>query len=311
MTSAANLSLVTGRLETAASTSGLAAGDFSYVASLVGQEAAIEIGPDKHYLVEQRLSALARQQTLDSISQLLSRARADASGRTAALIVDAMTTNETSFFRDPTLFEFLRAELLPELIERNRTTRTLRIWCGATSSGQEPYSLTMLLREHFPEVFDTWRVRILASDISPTMVARTRAGRYGRIEVNRGLPANLLVKHFTRDGLEWEIDERMRRMVETREINLARPFNLAERFDLVLLRNVLIYFSVETKRAVLGRVRQCLAPGGALFLGSSESTMQIDDTWVRRAYGNISCYQPDGPVPPVPQRIGTDSKDAR
>jgi chemotaxis protein methyltransferase CheR len=271
----------------------LPAADFSYVADLVLQHSAIEVGPEKRYLVEQRLAAVARVEKLDSIPLLLAQARRDG-GRTAKLVVDAMTTNETSFFRDPTVFEFLRAEILPELIERNRPTRQLRIWSGASSSGQEAYSLAMLLREHFPEVVDTWRVRILATDLSPTMVERTRAGRYGRIEVNRGLPANLLVKHFERDGLEWHIDGGLRRLVEARELNLARPLALAERFDLVLMRNVLIYFSVETKRAVLGRVRQVLAPGGSLFLGSSESTMQIDDSWVRRTYGNISCYQPDG-----------------
>jgi chemotaxis protein methyltransferase CheR len=272
----------------------LSAADFAYVAELVGQHSAIEVGPDKRYLVEQRLAAAARAEKLDSIGLLVAQSRRDASGRTAKIVVDAMTTNETSFFRDPTLFEFLRAEIIPELIERNRATRMLRIWSGASSSGQEAYSLAMLLREHFPEVADTWRVRILATDISPTMVERTRAGRYGRIEVNRGLPANLLVKHFERDGLEWQIGDSLRRMVDAREVNLARPLGLAERFDLVLLRNVLIYFSVETKRTVLGRVRQVMAPGGSLFLGSSESTMQIDDSWVRRTYGNISCYQPDG-----------------
>jgi chemotaxis protein methyltransferase CheR len=295
MSAVSNLNLPT-------SESTLASADFEYVASLVARHAAIEIGPDKHYLVEQRLSAAARQEQLDSIPELLHRARIDASGRLVALVVDAMTTNETSFFRDPTLFEFLRAELIPQLVERNRASRTLRIWCAASSSGQEPYSIAMLLREHFPDIVDTWKVRILASDYSPSMVARTRAGRFGRIEVNRGLPANYLVKHFRRDGLEWEIDESLRRLVEVREINLARPLPLAERFDLVLLRNVLIYFSIDTKREVLGRVRQFLAPGGALFLGSSESTMQIDDTWVRRAYGNISCYQPEesATVPPRP-----------
>jgi chemotaxis protein methyltransferase CheR len=270
--------------------------DFEYVASLVAQHTAIEIGPDKSYLVEQRLSAVARTEQVESIPELLARARTDATGRTAALVVDAMTTNETSFFRDPTMFEFLRAELLPGIIERNKATRSLRIWCGASSSGQEPYSIAMLLREHFPAILDSWQVRILATDYSPTMVARTRAGRYGRIEVNRGLPAPYLVKHFKRDGLEWQIDESLRRLVDVREMNLARPLALAERFDLVLLRNVLIYFSVSTKRDVLGRVRQCLAPDGVLFLGASESTLQIDDSWVRRTYGNISCYHADAPV---------------
>jgi chemotaxis protein methyltransferase CheR len=270
----------------------LPAADLAYVAGLVKEHAAIEVGPDKRYLVEQRLTALARAEKVGSIPELLSRARREGPGRTAKLVVDAMTTNETSFFRDPTMFEYLRQEVVPELIERNRASRTLRIWSGASSSGQEPYSMAMLLRENFPEVVDTWRVRILATDISPTMVERTRAGRYGRIEVNRGLPADYLVRHFEREGLEWHIDERLRRLVEARELNLARPLPMAERFDLVLLRNVLIYFSVDTKREVFSRVRQVLAPGGMLFLGSAESTMQIDDTWVRRTYGNISCYQP-------------------
>lgn len=271
----------------------LPAADFDYVAQLLQQHAAIEVGADKRYLVEQRLSAVARAEKIPSISQLVAQARRDHTGRMVKLIVDAMTTNETSFFRDPTLFEFLRAEILPEVIKRNASTRTLRIWCGASSSGQEPYSVAMTLAEHFPEIVSTWRVRILATDISPTMVTRTRDGRYGRIEVNRGLPANYLVKHFQRDDLEWQVEDKLRRLIEARELNLARPLPFSERFDLVLLRNVLIYFSVDTKRAVLGRVRQVLAPNGLLFLGSSESTMQIDDSWVRRTYGNISCYQPD------------------
>jgi chemotaxis protein methyltransferase CheR len=273
----------------------LAAADFDYVAGLVKDLAAIEVGPDKRYLVEQRLAALARTEKVGSIPELVTRSRVDGSGRTAKLVVEAMTTNETSFFRDPAMYEYLRHEVIPELIERNRASRALRIWCGASSSGQEPYSVAILLREQFPEILDTWRVRIVATDISPAMVERTRAGRYGRIEVNRGLPAEYLVRHFTRDGLEWTVDERLRRLVEARELNLARPLAMAERFDLVLLRNVLIYFSVETKRAVFSRVRDVLAPGGLLFLGSSESTMQIDNTWVRRTYGNISCYQP-GPT---------------
>ena len=268
--------------------------DFDYVAELVQGQAAIEVGPDKQYLVEQRLSAVARKQELPSISVLISKARADASGRTAKLLVDAMTTNETSFFRDPTVFEFLRADILPELIERNRSTRSLRIWCGAASSGQEPYSIAMMLREYFPEITSTWNLRILATDLSPSMLERTKSGSYSRLEVNRGLPASDLVKYFARNGRDWRIDDGIRRSVETREVNLARPLPFGERFDLVLLRNVLIYFSVDTKRTVLERLRGAMAPGAYLFLGATESTMHVDDSWVRRAYGNVSCYQADG-----------------
>jgi chemotaxis protein methyltransferase CheR len=278
----------------------LPAADFAFVADLVQRHAAIEIGADKQYLITQRLAAVARAEQVESIPLLVSEARRDVNGRMAHLMVDAMTTNETSFFRDPALFEVLRTRTLPELIEANRHSRTLRIWSGACSSGQEPYSIAMLLREHFPGVLDSWRVRILATDVSPTMVERTRAGRYGRIEVNRGLPANLLVRHFERDGLDWQVKPGLRRIVEVRELNLARPFPLAERFDLILLRNVLIYFSLDTKRQVLGRIRQSLAPGGRLFLGSSESTMQVDDSWHREAHGTISCYHPANPDQPDP-----------
>jgi chemotaxis protein methyltransferase CheR len=267
--------------------------DFDYVAALVKKHAAIELGPDKQYLVEQRLSSVIREQDLPSISELIGRTRRDATGRTTMLVVDAMTTNETSFFRDPTVYEFLRAEILPELVARNRSTRQLRIWCGASSSGQEPYSILMLLREHFPELA-SWNIQLLATDISPTMLERTRKGRYGRIEVNRGLPAPLLVKYFTREGLEWVVSEPLRNSVQTREINLSKPFPISDKFDLVLVRNVLIYFSLETKRAVLDRVRKVLVPGGYLFLGSTESTIHIDDSWSRRTYGNVSCYQPLG-----------------
>jgi chemotaxis protein methyltransferase CheR len=151
----------------------------------------------------------------------------------------------------------------------------------------------MLLREHFPELA-SWNVRLLATDISPTMLERTRQGRYSRIEVNRGLPAPLLVKYFTRQGLNWVANEQLRSSVQTREVNLSKPFPFAERFDLVLVRNVLIYFSPETKRAVLDRVGRTLAPGGHLFLGATESTIHIDDSWSRRSYGNVSCYQPLG-----------------
>jgi chemotaxis protein methyltransferase CheR len=278
---------------TAATTPSLTAVDFQFVTGLVRDKAAIEIGPDKEYLVEQRIGNLVRQESASSISDLVAGARRDPDGPLSHRIIDAMTTNETSFFRDPTVFEFLRAEIMPELIERNAASRRLRIWCAATASGQEPYSLAMLLREHFPEVAETWHVRILATDISPTMVTRTREGRYSRLEVNRGLPAALLVKYFQRDGLDWEISADLRRSVETREVNLARTLPFGEQFDLVMLRNVLIYFSVDTKRAVLDRIKGTLAPHGALFLGATESTMHIDDSWVRRSYGNSSCYQAD------------------
>ncbi len=203
-------------------------------------------------------------------------------------VVEALTTNETSWFRDGDPFSTLRSTVLPDLATR-RPARGLRIWSAACSSGQEPYSIAIALAET-PAVAG-WRIEVLGTDLSEEMVARARAGRYTQLEVNRGLPATSLVRHFERDGTHWRIAPALTAHVSFRTLNLVRPFPPLGRFDVVFLRNVLIYFDVATKRDILRRVRQVMAPDGYLFLGAAEMTMGVDDAWERVPAGRSSVYR--------------------
>ena len=270
----------------------LAAPDFDYIAQLVHRRSAIVLEPGKEYLAESRLESVARENGLQSVTELVHHMRSGSMDLGDA-VVDAMTTNETSFFRDIHPFDALRESVLPELIAARRVARSLTIWCAATSSGQEPYSLAMILREHFPEVRD-WQIRIIATDISPSMLTRTREGRYSQLEVNRGLPASLLVKYFTRDGMHWVVAEELRRMVSTQFLNLAERWPVLPPFDLILMRNVLIYFDVATKQQILGKVRQQLRPDGLLLLGGAETTMNLDANFERVPHGRSTWYRPTG-----------------
>jgi chemotaxis protein methyltransferase CheR len=202
--------------------------------------------------------------------------------------VEALTTNETSWFRDGDPFTALRTQLLPALA-KNRPSRKLRVWCAACSSGQEPYSVAITALDT-PEVAG-WDIEILATDLNEAVLRQGRAGSYSPLEVNRGLPAATLAKHFTRDGVNWRIAPAVASCVRFSALNLVRPFPPMGRFDVVLLRNVLIYFDLSTKRDVLRRVRQVLAPDGYLFLGAAEMTMGVDDSWERVPAGRSSAYQ--------------------
>src|SRR5207342_100136 len=186
--------------------------------------------------------------------------------------------------------------VLPDLIERRQRTRTLAIWSAGCSSGQEPYSIAMSIREHFPELL-TWQLSILGTDISGSVLDRARRGRYGQLEVNRGLPAHLLVRHFTRAGMEWEIEEPIRRMVRFQRHNLVDEWPVMPPFDLVFMRNVMIYFDVETKRQVLSRMLGQLSPRGYLLLGASETTFNISDDYDRQLVGRTAWYRPSGNDP--------------
>ncbi len=267
------------------------ASDFDYIRDLVRREAAIVLEPGKEYLAENRLHPVARQAGLDSVGDLVRQLRVG-SGELQGKVIDALTTNETSFFRDAHPWDALRDDLLPQLIERRAAKRTLTIWCAASSSGQEPYTLAILLKEHFGAALDGWIVRILATDISPTMIERARTGTYSQLEVNRGLPAPLLVKHFSRTGMQWQLNDDVRSMVEFRLMNLdvAADYDRLPMCDLVLIRNVLIYFDVPTKRDILTRCRDHLRPDGYLFLGSSETTLNVVEGFERVQSGKTICY---------------------
>jgi chemotaxis protein methyltransferase CheR len=249
---------------------------FHFVRRMVRERAAIVLDDSKQYLVDNRLSLLARREGLASAQDVIDRLRAAPDGPLRRKVIEAMATTETLFFRDRKPYEALRHTILPELRQLRAVERKLQIWCCACSSGQEPYSISMVVREYFPGLA-TWDLRLLATDISSEMLARSRTGLYSQLEVNRGVPAAFLAKYFHKAGLEWKIRDDLRKMVEFRELNLAGPWGAIPQADLIMLRNVLIYFDIETKREILGKVRKLLRPGGFLVLGTAETTMNLDD----------------------------------
>ncbi len=266
--------------------------DFEYLRELMHLRAAIVLERGKEYLALSRLEPVARDHGLTTVSELVDKLRTRE--LTSALhdqVVDALTTNETTFFRDYNPWESLRTLVMPELLARKERTRTLAIWSAGCSSGQEPYSIAMSIREHFPELL-TWQMSILGTDISGSVLDRARAGRYGQLEVNRGLPAHLLVRHFTRAGMEWEIEEPIRRMVRFEHHNLNDAWPSMPPFDLVLMRNVMIYFETEAKRRVLAKMHGQLAPHGYLLLGASETTYSLSDDFIREPDGRTAWYRP-------------------
>lgn len=267
--------------------------DFEFVREMIKRDAAIALETGKEYLVDARLSSLARQEGFASVNDLVTNLRTSKVTDLAYKVTEAMTTNETSFFRDITPFEALRDQVIPQLMAKRATQKSLRIWCAAASTGQEPYSLAMLLRDHFPEL-STWRVQIVATDISREVLAKARTGIYTQLEVNRGLPAASLVKHFERDGANWRVKKPLRDMIDYRELNLIGNWSGVTNSDIVLMRNVLIYFEVATKKSILANVRRNMQPDGYLMLGSAETTMNIDDQFKRVAVGKSSCYQITG-----------------
>jgi chemotaxis protein methyltransferase CheR len=254
--------------------------EFEYVCRLVRDRSGIVLDAGKEYLVDARLTPVARERELGSISELVGKLRAASDDALAARVVEAMVTTETSFFRDLHPFETLRKTVLPELIRLRRDERRLRVWFAACSTGQEPYSFALLVRDNFPELTG-WRLDLLATDLSAEVLARARAGCFSQIEVNRGLPAALLVKYFRQHGATWELNEDVRRMVEFRELNLTRPWPVLPRMDLIFLRNVMIYFDADAKKSILGRVAGLLRPDGYLLLGGAETTFALSDAFRR------------------------------
>jgi len=262
------------------STTTLSSDVIDYVCTLVRQRSAIELEAAKAYLIEARLLPVAKRNgystTAEMVRALQCRPKADLQQQ----LVEAMTTNETSFFRDAHPFEALRTIIIPELLKSSTARRTLSIWSAACSTGQEAYSIAMLLNEHFPALA-SWNVSILGTDLSDEVLAKASAGRFSQIEMNRGLPAALLAKYFRRDGLQWELDSRIRAMAKFGKLNLIEAWPPMPVMDVVFLRNVLIYFSPETKKSILQKIRKVMAPKAVLFLGAAETTMGLDDAFER------------------------------
>ena len=266
-------------------------GVFQFISNLVRERSAISLEPGKEYLVESRLGPVARDNGLASLEDLVAAIRQPGAQNLTRQVVEAMTTNETSFFRDIHPFDALRQQILPELVSKRSKERTLCIWSNACSSGQEPYTIAMILREHFPEL-NGWTVRLVGSDLSTQILKRAREGVFNQTEVNRGLPAPLLIKYFQKEGLQWRIKDELRRMVDFQQINLVETWPATlPKMDIVFLRNVLIYFQPETKKAILDKLKNSLRPDGYLFLGGAETTMNLDTSFSRVQLGKAVCYQ--------------------
>jgi chemotaxis protein methyltransferase CheR len=252
----------------------------AYLCDFVYRRSAIVLTPEKEYLVESRLGPVARAKGYGSVDALITALRTLPVNGLHTSVVEAITTHETTFFRDQHPFEALKNMLLPALKAARTSTRSLVIMCAACSSGQEPYSIAMLLKEHMPDL-PSWKVRIIGVDLSEAVLARAREARFTQSEMNRGLPAPLLVKYFDRVGTEWQLKKPIRDMVELRQMNLIEPWPSLPRVDVMFIRNVLIYFDLPTKKAILARVRQALAPDGYLLLGGAETTLNIDEKFER------------------------------
>jgi chemotaxis protein methyltransferase CheR len=271
--------------------------DYGYLRQLVFGLSQNVLDPSRDYLFDTRLTKLLRNQGMTHLEELVQYLRLRKNPELERSIAEAMTINETSFFRDSRPFELLRTELLPKMIEGRRLRRGLRFWSAACSTGQEAYSLGMMMREHFPLLAD-WDIRIEGTDICNEVVERAQAGSYHRIEMNRGLPARFLVRYFDHVGENWVVKQEVKKMCNFRQANLCLPqlpFRRGEdRFDVIFLRNVMLYFSQETRRTLLANIHRLLAPDGVLLLGSSEQP--ADPTiWTTMLAGGTCHFKPRQP----------------
>jgi chemotaxis protein methyltransferase CheR len=264
--------------------------DFDYICSLIREKTAIILDPGKEYLVDVRLSMLAACEGFESVENLISGLRKNSFNALHQKVVEAMTVNETSFFRDIETCHALKERVLPELMAKRSKQRQLNLWSAACSSGQEPYSLAMLIREHFQEL-DGWAVQFIASDISTGMLKKAEAGIYNKIEVNRGLPVNFLLKYFQKRGDQWHIREDLRRMIRFQKINLAESLTGMPPMDIILMKNVMIYFDKQMKKRILDHLHHILKPDGYLFLGVAESTVDFSSAFERVQWDQACCFR--------------------
>ncbi len=252
--------------------------DFDFISAMLKKRSGLVLSRDKMYLLESRLNPVARRYRLANLEALVGEVRRGTNMRLVDDVVESMTTNESFFFRDIRPFDQFRENVLPALLDARRACRKIRIWSAACSSGQEPYSLAMILAEA-AEQLRGWKVEIVATDLSREMLAKARAGVYSQFEVQRGLPVRMLVKYFQQDGDKWTIAPELRAMVNYREYNLLDELTMLGRFDVIFCRNVLIYFDQETKSTVLGRVSSILEEDGYLFLGGAETVLGVSSAF--------------------------------
>ena len=251
--------------------------DYEYLRKLLKDQSGLDLSADKQYLIESRLAPLARKAGLAGIPELVQKMKTGSTSLVAQ-VVEAMTTNETFFFRDKVPFDHFRQSIMPEIIKARAARRSIRIWCAAGSTGQEPYSLAMCLKEMDSQLAG-WRVEIIATDLSQEVLEKSRAGLYSQFEVQRGLPIQLLVKHFKQTGEFWQINPDLRAMIQHRQLNLLHDFSGLGTFDVIFCRNVLIYFDQDTKINIFNRLCKAMEPDGFLVLGAAETVVGLTDAF--------------------------------
>jgi chemotaxis protein methyltransferase CheR len=271
---------------------GLSSEHLRRIGAYVEARSAIQCPPDKQYLFESRLRNVMRDFGIDNLFELAGRLNLSTSSLLGDAVVEAMTTNETSWFRDIHPFEALREGIIPDLVEMRAKDRRLSVWSAACSTGQEVYSLAMMLDLQFPQLA-SWNVSLHGTDLSDEVLRHARSGRYSALEVNRGLPAQYLARYMSRDGASYLVSEPIRRRTSFEKLNLISPMPQRASYDLVLCRNVLIYFDADTRARVVRRLRDSLVPGGYLMLGSSEISLGNVDGFTRRVFGRTTVYRKD------------------
>lgn len=252
--------------------------DYDYLRKLLKDRSGLVLSADKEYLVESRLLPIARRLGLKTLSELVQRLKTPGQEQLIVDVVEAMTTNETFFLRDKIPFDHFRQSILPALLTARASRRRIRIWCAAASTGQEPYSLAMCLKEMGAKVAG-WRFEILATDISLEVLEKAKAGIYSQFEVQRGLPIQMLVKYFTQSGETWQVSSDIRSMVQYKPLNLLSDFSSVGMFDIVFCRNVLIYFDQPTKIGVMERIVRITEPDGYLVLGAAETVVGLTEAF--------------------------------
>ena len=262
--------------------------NYAFLQQYIYRESGIVLEAGKQYLLDARLTPIAKDAHAGTINDLCAMLRATGTGPLRRAVVEAITIHETLFFRDGAAFEALKTGILPQLKNLRASKNRLTIWSAAASSGQEAYSIGMMLLELG---LGSWQIDILGTDLSHQILERARVGRYAQMEINRGLPAPYLVKYFKRHGLEWEVSDQVRRMVRFQQLDLRQIPRMYGPFDLVLCRNVLIYFDLETKRKIVQAIQATMTPGSMLLLGSAETLLNLESTLERKLAGSAAYYQ--------------------
>ncbi len=281
--------------------------EYEFLRKLLRDKSGLDLSSDKQYLIESRLLPLARKVGLPGLGELVQKLR-DGNNGLINQVVEAMTTNETFFFRDKVPFDHFREAIVPEILKARAGRRSMRIWCAAGSTGQEPYSLAMCLKE-MGAALSGWRVEIIATDLSQEVLEKSKAGLYSQFEVQRGLPIQLLVKYFKQVGELWQINADLRAMIQHRQLNLLHDFSQLGTFDVIFCRNVLIYFDQDTKINIFGRLAKLMEGDGFLVLGAAETVVGLTDVFKPLA-DRRGLYRPSGTAPAKAPAFGTLQKMA-